>query len=189
MRHETKEPAVIQDADRFDIFFSYSRQDQDFADELQQALEATGKRCWIDRQKIQHTAIWEEEIKSAIERSASILFISSPDSAASDVCGWEVGYAREVRKKIVPLLHRPVVPLPHWVAEIHAIPANRDASLADTAAAVIRAVDTDLDFQRRRADLQTDAGKWKREGRRKSLLRHGQDVSEAEALILTSRQK
>jgi WD40 repeat protein len=189
MRHETKEPAVIQDADRFDIFFSYSRQDQAFADDLQQALEATGKRCWIDRQKIQYGAMWEEEIKSAIERSASILFISSPDSAASDVCEREVGYARELRKKIVPLLHRPVVPLPHWVARINAVPANREASLAETAAAVLRAVDTDLDFQRRRADLQTDAGKWKREGRRKSLLRHGQDVSEAEALILTCRTK
>ena len=49
------------------VFVSYSRADRERVIELTLALEARGKRAWVDLQDIPPSAEWMAEIRSAID--------------------------------------------------------------------------------------------------------------------------
>jgi WD40 repeat protein len=88
-----------------DVFISYSRQEQAFADKLAQELEKNNRSVWIDRVRIELTSDWWEEIKRGIEASDNFVLIMSPSSMASPVCHLEIEYALQLTKRIIPLYH------------------------------------------------------------------------------------
>src|SRR5947209_5089856 len=74
-----------------DLFISYAREDQDFVRRLHRALSRRGKEGWVDWEGIPPTAAWMAEIRSAIGGADAFVFVLSPDSAESKVCGDELG--------------------------------------------------------------------------------------------------
>jgi len=89
-----------------DVFVSYSRKNTEVARDLTQRLTQKGKDVWADWEDIPKTSPnWWQEIKLGIENTDSFLFIISPDSMASVVCNMELDYARELKKRIIPVVY------------------------------------------------------------------------------------
>lgn len=95
------------------LFYSYSRKDEEFKDELQKhlaTLKKNGLICdWHDRD-IDAGANWTEEIEKHISTADIILFLMSPDFIASDACQEEVRRTMKLKKEIgtvaIPIILR-----------------------------------------------------------------------------------
>src|SRR5215471_8301571 len=90
------------------VFISYSRKDMAFADRLEAALKSRGFEPLIDRTDIYAFEDWWKRIEDLIARADTIVFVLSPDSAASDIARKEVTFAASLNKRFAPILLRPV---------------------------------------------------------------------------------
>src|SRR5664280_3506477 len=93
-----------------EVFISYARTDQGFARDLNAALEKLQRDTWIDWRSIPDSAEWRAEIFAAIDAADNFLFIISPDSLRSEICGQEVAHAVANKKRIVTILYHPADP-------------------------------------------------------------------------------
>ena len=89
------------------VFLSYSRKDGDFTARLAVALEARGYTADYDRSPGDPANIatgiaaedeWWQRLRDMIAAADVMVFIVSPDSAASKVCDEEIAYARGIGK-------------------------------------------------------------------------------------------
>src|ERR1700691_4056497 len=88
------------------IFISYSRKNMAFADRLEGALKTRGFEPLIDREEIYAFEDWWKRIEALIGRADTIVFVLSPDSVASEVCGKEVAHALALNKRFAPIVCR-----------------------------------------------------------------------------------
>src|SRR5947209_2617222 len=168
-----------------DLFISYAREDQDFVRRLHRALSRRGKEGWVDWEGIPPTAAWMAEIRSAIGGADAFVFVLSPDSAESKVCGDELGIALEQNKRIVPLLRRPPdgQEVPGALAELNWIFFRDEDGFDEPIHALVEALETDLDRVRLHTRLLVRARDWQERDRDPSRLLRGADLREAEAFI------
>jgi TIR domain-containing protein len=96
------------DKGKLRVFISYSRDDLDFADQLNAALEACGFECFIDRHGISGGEDWKRRLGNLISEADTVIFVLSPASARSDICAWEVEEAARLGKRILPVNCRPL---------------------------------------------------------------------------------
>ena len=75
------------------IFISYSRKDTDFAKRLASELEKNDLDFWVDWEGIPPTVDWWKQIEKGIEEADAFLYLISPDSSASKICGQEIDCA------------------------------------------------------------------------------------------------
>ncbi len=87
-------------------FFSYSREDSDFALRLAADLKAAGSNVWIDQIDIGPGELWDRKVQSALESCPCLLLILSPASVNSNNVLDEVSYALDKQKTLIPILHR-----------------------------------------------------------------------------------
>lgn len=87
----------------FDVFISYSHQDQDIAKRICSILEGYGISFWIDHEGVHHGDDFKEDIVDAIKISKILLFISSTNSNKSRNTIKEVGLAEKNNKVILPV--------------------------------------------------------------------------------------
>ncbi len=92
----------------FDAFISYSRHDDSAVKSLVAALEAAGFDCWRDTEDLPAGEVWRDELREAIVDSDNLLFVISPESIASPYCDLELKFALEHKKRIFPVLYRPL---------------------------------------------------------------------------------
>ncbi len=90
-----------------DVFISYSRLDKDFVGQLRDALADAGQDIWIDWESIPPSQEWWTEIQKGIARANNFVVVLSPNSLASPICQIEIEYARQLGKRIIPVLHLP----------------------------------------------------------------------------------
>src|SRR5512141_283941 len=90
------------------VFISYSRKDIEFAKKLAGELQKGGLDFWIDWEGIPPTVDWWKEIERGIEEADVFLFLLSPDSSVSKVCGQEIDTAVKNAKRIVPIVVRDI---------------------------------------------------------------------------------
>ena len=88
------------------VFISYSRRDSEFVDRLREALIESGQKTWLDKEKIPPSDLWLARIKSAIDEAEAVVFVLSPASLASEVCGKELDYAFSRNKRVIPVVWR-----------------------------------------------------------------------------------
>src|ERR1700730_2453466 len=91
-----------------DVFISYSHKDIDFVYRLVNALQADKREVWVDWGDIPDATFWKERIRPGIEAASNFVTILSPDWINSDPCLDEYEYALENKKRIIPLLYRPI---------------------------------------------------------------------------------
>ena len=91
------------DKGKLRVFISYSRDDLDFADQLDAALDACGFECVIDRHGISGGEDWKRRLGNLISEADTVVFVLSPTSARSEICAWEVEEAARLGKRILPV--------------------------------------------------------------------------------------
>jgi hypothetical protein len=165
------------------VFISYSRRDLDFADQLVTVLEWQGFLPTIDRKGIHGAEKWEQRLGQLILEADIVVFVLSPDSAASDVCGWEVEEAARRGKRIVPVLCRPLEgrqPHAHLrdLNYIHFYP-EKDAPGSGFGTGLTRLVEVlsvDIAWLREHTRLEELAARWDANGRPADQLLRGSEL-------------
>ena len=165
-----------------DVFLSYSRRDSEFVQRLAGALSERGKDVWFDVEGIRDAEVFPAALRSAVERSDGFVFVISPDSVASRFCEQEVEHALELRKRLVPLLHRRVADeqVPEGVRERNWIPFDDDARFDDGVERLVDALETDLEYTREHTRWLVKALEWEAEGHDRSFLLRGAELGAAE---------
>src|SRR5262245_3531053 len=95
-------------AGKLGVFISYSRDDLEFADQLDATLRIGGFETVIDRHGILAGEQWEPRLGALIRNADTVVFVLTPNSARSKVCEWEVEEARRLGKRIMPVVPRPL---------------------------------------------------------------------------------
>jgi hypothetical protein len=173
------------------VFISYSRKDIEFAKRLTGELQKSDLDFWIDWEGIPPTVDWWKQIEKGIEESDVFLFLISPDSAKSRVCGQEIDHAVKNGKRLIPLLVREIEAdkNPPHLSHLNWIffrkTDNFDASLAT----LTTAIHTDYDWVQTHRRLQVRALEWDRNHREGSFLLRGKDLHEAEAQLTVNKDK
>jgi uncharacterized RDD family membrane protein YckC len=87
-------------------FFSYARDDAQFALQLAKDLKARGFPVWLDQLDIRPGQRWDKAVEDALASCPRMLVILSPSSVASTNVMDEVSFALEEQKTLIPVLHR-----------------------------------------------------------------------------------
>ena len=90
------------------IFISYSRKDQEFVTRLASDLNDHVTGVWFDQSDIQAGQRWRDEIEEGVRGCKVVILVLSPDSAVSRYVQMEINLALEKKKRIIPILYRPV---------------------------------------------------------------------------------
>ncbi len=167
-------------------FVSYAREDQPFVRRLHEALARRQRDTWVDWEGIYPTEEWMAKIRSAIDAAQAFVFVISPDSVASPVCGEEIDHAVKQNKRIIPIVAReakaesvhPAVARLNWLRFLES--GDFDTQVD----ALIAAMDLDLDWLRRHTRLLVRAEEWQKREADGSLLLRGADLREAEGWLL-----
>ena len=161
------EPAAGATADRLKVFISYSRDDIDFADELDLALRDRGFSPIIDRHGIDAGEQWRKRLGDLIFSCDTVVFILTDSSAASDTCAWEAREAARLDKRIlvVTLDNITAAAPPRELAEINWIACWRDPDISGSSwtqglIQLDNALRTDLAWLRQRTRLEEQATLW-----------------------------
>ena len=80
-------------------FFSYSRDDSDFALRLAEDLKAAGANVWLDQLDIKGGQRWDRSVEEALTNCPQLLVILSPSSVNSTNVLDEVSFALETQKQ------------------------------------------------------------------------------------------
>jgi len=168
-----------------DVFISYSRRDAEFVERLGAAIQARGKTVWVDTGGIADAEVFPQAIRNAIEQSDAFVFVISPDSADSNYCEQEVEHAREMRKRIVPVLRRSVPDgrLHEEIRDRNWIPFSDAADFEPSVDRLLTALDTDLPHVKEHTRWLVKALEWDVEGRDRSFLLRGSELRSAESWL------
>ena len=180
--------AVPAGAGKLKVFISYSRDDLDFADQLAAALEACGFDPTIDRHGISGGEAWQQRLGALILESDTVVFVLSPASARSSICGWEVEEAARLGKRILPVLARPLegASPPPRLQDLNYIffyrePKAPGSEFGTGLTGLVAALNTDLGWIREHTRLLERATEWDVGGRPASRLLSGSDIAQAKA--------
>ena len=171
-----------------DVFVSYSRHDAAFVRRLVASIEDRGKKVWLDTEGIADAEVFPAAIKRAIEQSDAFLFVITPAAVDSAYCENEVEYAKDMQKRIVPVLREPVSDerLHSEIRDRNWIPFTDDAEFDPSMGRLVKALDTDLETARAHTRWLVKALEWEAEGRDKSLLLRGAELKSAEGWLAAS---
>src|SRR5207245_61491 len=82
------EPSAPGERGKLRVFISYSRDDLDFADQLDIALRLLGFDTSLDRHAISGGEEWRQRLGNLIREADTVVFVLSPASAESQICTW-----------------------------------------------------------------------------------------------------
>ena len=171
--------------ENLNVFISYSRPDQSFVDELAAGLEFAGAAVSIDRHSIREGEEWKARLSGLIASADTVVFVLSPDSAQSSICGWEVAEATALGKRILPVLWRPLqgAKAPSRLVELNFVRFDEGRSFMTGLKALVTALNTNLDWLREHTQLLARAIEWERGGRTENRLMSGTDIAQAKELV------
>ena len=172
------------------VFISYSREDLNFADQLDAALSTYGFECLVDRHGISGGEDWKRRLGDLISEADTVVFVLSPSSAPSEICDWEVEEAARLNKRILPVNWRPLegVSPPPRLRELNYIffyeePKLPGSGFGTGLASLIAALNTDFDWLREHTRYLQRAIEWDTGGRPANRLLSGDDIAEAKTWV------
>jgi WD40 repeat protein len=172
------------------LFISYSRKDKEFAKKLTASLEGMGFESWVDWDDIPPTADWWDQVQKGIESADTFLFLISPDSVKSEICGREIDHAVKNGKRMVPVVVREVSP-----SEVHAVLSKlnwiffrEEDDFNLSLQKLEEGLKTDLAWVELHRRLQVRALEWEKR-KETSLLLRGKDLHDAEQQLATNTSK
>jgi WD40 repeat protein len=167
---------------REEVFISYSRRDKEFVRRLDEELKRREREAWVDWEGIPPGDKWEKTIYGAIEATHTFIFVLTPDSIASEVCGKEIAHAAANNKRLVPIVHRDVAAdrVPKSLGELNWIFCRDSDDFQKATDTLVSALDTDLEWVHAHTDLLTQAIKWEANSKSRSLVLRGEALKAAE---------
>ena len=149
---------------------------------LDEELKRRDREAWVDWEGIPPGDTWEKTIYGAIEATHTFIFVLTPDSIASEVCGREIAHAAANNKRLVPIVHRDVAAdrVPKSLGELNWIFCRDSDDFEEATDTLISALDTDLTWVRAHTRLLTRAIEWENKGRNNSFVLRGDDLHAAE---------
>jgi WD40 repeat protein len=174
------------------VFISYSRRDKPFVGRLHDALRARDYDVWVDWEDIPPSAEWFEEIRSGVRAADGFVYVISPDSVASGVCGRELDEAVAQHKRIVPVVHRELpktAVVPAQASALEWVFLRDDDEFEVGLEQLVSALETDLDHVRTHTWLGEAAARWESRGHDRSQLLRGSELARAEAWLVAGAGK
>jgi WD40 repeat protein len=167
---------------RSDVFISYSRKDREFVKRLEAELQNRGREAWVDWEGIRPAEEFMQAIFPAIEGTDTFIFVLSPDSVTSEICGKELAHAVSHNKRMIPIMARDVdaKAVPEPLAKLNWVFARDADSFEAAADFLISALDTDLGWVRAHTRLLTRAIEWEAKAKSNSFVLRGEDLRAAE---------
>jgi hypothetical protein len=164
------------------IFVSYSRKDGQFVDLLVQSLQESRFTIFRDVEEILPAEDWRARLQSGIGRADTIVFVLTPESAASEVCVWESNYAKQLNKRIVPIVAKELgdIKPPEAIRERQYIFFTDEKAFHVSLHQLVTALNSNIDWIREHTRLGELARQWDYNGRYMSLLLWGEPLNEAE---------
>jgi formylglycine-generating enzyme required for sulfatase activity len=171
------------------VFISYSRKDEDFAQDLLAGLELVGFEPYLDKHDIAAGEDWEARLGRLIEGADTVVFVISPDAVASDRCTWEVEHTVTLKKRLLPIVWRRIDDehVPPRLKQLNYIffdPAFTLRAL-QTLATALR---TDVEWVREHTRIGEAALRWDARGRAEALLFRGDELAAAKAWLASPPQ-
>lgn len=169
----------------YDIFVSYSRKNKAFVERLVRALEINGRNIWVDFDDIPFATDWWEEICAGIAASQIVVFVITPESIGSEVCGLEVKQVLKNNKRLVPIVYGdiPAKDVPPELSHLNWIMFTDMNDFDSSLKKLIVTLDTDLDKVRQHTRLLVRAAEWEKTRYNSSLLLRGDDLTEMESML------
>ncbi len=171
------------------VFISYSRENLDFADQLDTALLACGFTCLRDQRAISPGEDWRIRLAAMIRVSDSVVFVLTAASARSLECLREYEQAKELKKRILPVVpvgSRELVGVkpPEGLDTInyvffHDEPEQEQSGWGKGLKRLVDALNTDLDWLHEHTRYLQRATEWERSARKKNKLLSDDDVAAA----------
>lgn len=168
---------------RVSAFISYSRKDATLADRLVSDLGASGTvNAYIDRHDIAPGEAWRDRLGHLIAASDAVVFVISPDSAASDICRWEVAHSHSLGKRLLPLVCRDPgsQPVPDLLSARNWIFCRTEAEYTVALAQLSAAILQDINVVREQTRLSLLAHRWISNSRSVAELLRGDALVAAE---------
>ena len=157
---------------KLNIFISYSRDDLDFADQLDASLQLGGFETTIDRRGISGGEDWKARLGALIRDADTVAFVLSPSSARSDICAWEVAEAVRLGKRIIPVISRTLgeAKAPEHLADrdyiyFYSEPKFPGSGFGPGLLRLAAALNTDLDWLREHTRYLRLATEWEEVGK------------------------
>ncbi|HET9906243.1 MAG TPA: TIR domain-containing protein [Anaerolineales bacterium] len=173
------------------VFVSYSRKDIEFAKRLTAELQKSDLDFWIDWEGIPPTVDWWKEIEKGIEEADIFLFLISPDSAKSKICGQEIDTAVKNGKRIIPIVVREIEwqDTPPQVGHLNYIFFSRGDDFDTALGKLLTAIQTDYEWAASHRRLQVKALEWERNGKESGFLLRSKDLVDAETNLARNSSK
>ena len=165
-----------------DIFLSYSRKDKAFAQRLFEALNEEELDAWVDWEGIPPTSDWLAEIYGGIEEADTFVFVISPDSLASEVCGWELVHAVKHNKRLIPIVAREPgkTEIVQTLASHQWVLMRENDDFDKGVETVLEAITLDLSWVKAHTRILTRALEWVKFEKNASYLLRGSDLGDGE---------
>lgn len=186
----------LEDA-RTRVFLSYSRKDAALVAQVADGLMAAGFLADYDQAAhdpgnvssgISAEDEWWKRLQEMIASADVMVFLVSPDSAASTVCDEEIAYARALGKRIIAVLARPV-DFAKAPPRLSALNVRIDFSeggpgFEAALAGLVSALQMNVGWHREGRKYLARVQEWDTRGRPRSLLLREGAVEEAERWAL-----
>jgi WD40 repeat protein len=173
------------------VFISYSRRNKAFVERLHASLEATEREVWVDWENIPLAVDWWKEIELGIELADTFIFVLSPDSVQSKVCGQEIEHAVRHNKRLVPVLHQDVVPdqVHPELARLNWIFMRSEDDFEVGLQGLLAALDQNIEYVRTHTRILLRALEWDHNNRDTSYLLRGKDLQQANDYLVQGRDE
>ncbi len=173
------------------VFVSYSRRDIEFTKRLTEELQKSELEFWVDWEGIPPTVDFMKQIETGIEESDVFLFLLSPDSAKSKVCGEEVAHAIKHSKRLIPLVVRDVnsEEVPPALSHLNWVFFREQDDFGTAFKKLLLGINTDFDWVEAHRRLLVRALEWQRRNKDNSFLLRGQDLQDAESQLAINTSK
>jgi len=178
------------------VFISYSRKDTEFVRKLNDSLDSSEIEAWVDWEGIPPSSEWMDEIARAVEGADAFLFVISPYSLASKVCGDELELGIKYNKKLIPILHcdpKKGTVMHERLSSHNWVYMRKQDDYDAGISKILESINVDRDWVRQHTRLLRRAREWQDKNRNKSFLLQGADLEEAEqwrsqAIVDANRQ-
>src|SRR5262245_10649907 len=172
------------------VFISYSRRDQEFAQELLGGLQLVGFEPYLDKHDIAAGEDWEQRLGRLIEAADTVVYVISPDAVASDRCAWEVERTVALKKRLLPIVLRRVdeAHVPPRLKQLNYIYFDRQFSFVPSLQTLAAALRTDVEWIREHTRIGELAFRWDGRGRAEALLLRGEELVAARNWIAAQPQ-
>ena len=171
-------------------FISYSRKDEDFALDLLAGLRVAGFEPYLDKHDIAVGEPWEARLGHLIEAADTVVFVISPDSVTSDRCAWEVERTEDLKKRLLPIIWRPVPEeqVPLRLKRLNYIFFDQRLSFGASLEALATALKTDIEWVREHTRIGEAALRWQARRRAETLLWRGEELVAAKTWLAAQPQ-